>query len=106
MNKFLIAGVTTVVCATTILAGTSTAGADTAAAGQVTVFSTEFTELNVWENPSECSILRVGAHVLINQTDKPVQVYADPLCLTPGHTVRPGFGSHVTPGTGSFAVAD
>jgi hypothetical protein len=42
--------------------------------------------------------------VLINQTDKNVNVYADPFCVTPGLAVAPGYGSHVALGSGSFSV--
>lgn len=106
MNNLLVAGAAVVACAATIVAGTSAAANTAATKGWVTVFSTEFTKLTSWENPSGCSMLPVAAHVLINQTDKPVRVYSDPLCLTPGPTVRPGFGSHVTPDAGSFAVVE
>lgn len=72
--------------------------------GKVVVFSTEFTELATWEDPYGCVKLPLDTHVLINQTDKAVLIYADPFCLTPGLTVAPGYGSHVAPGSGSFSV--
>ena len=42
--------------------------------------------------------------MLTNHTDRPVTVYTDPFCLTPGLTVQPGYGSHVAPGSGSFSA--
>ncbi|HEX2133593.1 MAG TPA: hypothetical protein VHH15_18775 [Actinophytocola sp.] len=103
MRKLLAAGFATALAA--ILLAGSPASADAAKAqGNVTVFSTEFTELDVWENPSGCQKLPIAAHVLVNQTDQPVEIYGDPLCLTPSLTVQPGFGSHVAPGSGSFSA--
>lgn len=80
------------------------AGQAAASTGTVTVFSTEFQQVNTWENPSGCHLLPLGAHVLINQTDQPVSIYADPFCATPSLTVQPGYGSHVPPQVGSFSA--
>ncbi|KOV77991.1 hypothetical protein [Nocardia sp. NRRL S-836] len=75
-----------------------------AAEGRVAVFSTEVTPVAVYEDPNGCTTLPPDAHVLVNLTDTEVVVYGDPLCLTPGVAVAPGYGSHVTPGSGSFSV--
>jgi hypothetical protein len=75
-----------------------------AATGQVVVFSTELTPLKVYDNPSGCLTFPPLAHVLNNQTDKPVTVHGDPFCLTPGLKVLPGYGMHVPAGYGSFSV--
>ncbi|GAA4205464.1 hypothetical protein [Actinocatenispora rupis] len=75
-----------------------------AAQGQVTVFSSELTPLDTYVNPSGCYKLPIAAHVLTNQTDSPVHVYADPFCVTPSLTVNPGYGSHVAAGSGSFSA--
>ena len=75
-----------------------------AATGQVVVFSTELTPVTVYENPRGCKAFPPLAHVLNNQTDKPVRIHGDPLCLTPGMTVLPGYGMHVPEGFGSFSV--
>ncbi|MGW0610720.1 hypothetical protein [Streptomyces sp. NPDC002788] len=83
-------------------AATGTAAA--AEPGEVVVFSTELTPLTVYHDPSGCQKLPLDAHVLTNRTDRPVTVYADPFCLTPGLTVEPGHGSHVAPGSGSFSA--
>jgi Na+-transporting NADH:ubiquinone oxidoreductase subunit NqrA len=100
VRRFLIGAVTlAAVCA---LAGPASAQ-PRAVAGTVTVFSTELTPLTVYQNPSGCNRLPDGAHVLTNQSSGLVTVYADPYCMTPGLTVRPGYGSHVTPGAGSFS---
>jgi hypothetical protein len=101
MKKFL-AGAAVIAAAAGLVAATpAAADPDT---GKVTVFSTEVTELTAWENPKGCVKLPVDAHVLLNQTEKDVQLHGDPFCLTPGVTVAPGFGSHVAPGSGSFSV--
>jgi hypothetical protein len=75
-----------------------------AATGQVVVFEHELIPLSVYTDPTGCTKLPMAAHVLINQTDEPVRIYADPLCLLPSLTVLPGNGSHVAPGSGSFSV--
>ncbi len=84
------------------------AGADVKLGGSsgssVAVFSTELTPLSRFDDPSGCKLLPPAAHVLVNLTPAPVRVYADPVCLGPSLTVQPGFGSHVTPGAGSFSA--
>ncbi|GAA0823688.1 hypothetical protein ACFQVD_03335 [Streptosporangium amethystogenes subsp. fukuiense] len=75
-----------------------------AATGEVVVFEVEPIPLKVYTDPSGCVKLPPAAHVLINQTDKPVRTYSDPLCLGPSLTVQPGYGTHVAPGSGSFSV--
>ncbi|MFG1998293.1 hypothetical protein ACGFNU_03985 [Spirillospora sp. NPDC048911] len=75
-----------------------------AATGDVIVFGSEYEELTTYNDPEGCHKLPLTAHVLINKTDKPVQTYGDPLCLTPSHTVRPGYGAHVEAGSGSFST--
>ncbi|MFD8481575.1 hypothetical protein [Kitasatospora sp. NPDC059673] len=72
--------------------------------GQVVVFSTELQPLDIYTNPSGCQQLPATAHVLNNQTDGPVQVYGNPLCLGPSVTVKPGHGTHVPGGAGSFSA--
>lgn len=77
-----------------------------ASSGRVTVFTTEVTPLKVYDDPSGCNALPPGAHVLTDETDSPVRVYADPFCLTPSLVVQPGYGTHVPPLAGSFSVDD
>lgn len=101
MKKFL-AGVA-LIAASTSLAAAAPAIAESNT-GKIIVFSTDFTEAAIWEDPDGCVKLPVDAHVLINQTDKDVLIYGDPFCLTPGLTVAAGYGSHVAPGSGSFSV--
>jgi hypothetical protein len=104
MRKFLASTAAIVFCALTVAAG-SAASADSAPdTGRVVVFSTELQELDVLENPEGCQKLPVAAHVLINETDKVVNTYGDPLCLAPNLSVQPGYGAHVASGTGSFSV--
>ncbi|MEU1719672.1 hypothetical protein [Nonomuraea sp. NPDC005692] len=76
-----------------------------AATGQVVVFQTEPVPLEIYDDPSGCTRLPLAAHVLNNQTDQPVRVHGDPFCLGPSVTVRPGYGSHVPAGSGSFSVS-
>ena len=88
-----------------LFAGTALSG--TAAAvepGEVVVFRTELSPLTVYEEPHGCHKLPADAHVLTNRTDRPVTVYGDPFCLTPGLVVQPGHGAHVAPGSGSFSA--
>lgn len=80
------------------LPGTASAASN----GDVTVFRTELSPLTVYENPTGCTKLPADSHVLVNRSDKPVTVYGDPFCLTPGLTVQPDHGAHVAPGSGSF----
>ncbi|MEU6414051.1 hypothetical protein [Microbispora sp. NPDC046933] len=68
------------------------------------VFSTEIQPLGIYTDPTGCTKLPITAHSLDNQTDAPVVVYADPLCLTPGITVNPGHGAHLPPHSGSFSM--
>ncbi|MEV4368579.1 hypothetical protein AB0J71_16025 [Nonomuraea sp. NPDC049637] len=76
-----------------------------AATGQVVVFQAELVPLEIYDDPSGCTRLPLAAHVLSNQTDRPVRVHGDPFCLGPSVTIQPGFGSHVPAGSGSFSVA-
>ncbi|QWF83839.1 hypothetical protein [Amycolatopsis sp. CA-230715] len=75
-----------------------------AAEGKVVVFETELNELTTYIDPEGCQKLPPLAHVLVNDTDSPVRIYADPFCLTPSLKVRPGYGSHVAPMSGSFSA--
>ncbi|GAA1973759.1 hypothetical protein [Amycolatopsis minnesotensis] len=75
-----------------------------AATGKVIVFEVEITSLTTYDNPSGCKKLPPLAHVLVNETDSPVKIYGDPFCLSPSLTVRPGYGSHVAPASGSFSA--
>ena len=105
MRKFLVSGAAIALCAIAVAAGAPASAATPAATGRVIVFSTEFQELDVWENPDErCRKLPLAAHVLVNQTDRPVHTYSDPFCIAPSLTMQPGYGGHVAAGTGSFSV--
>lgn len=75
-----------------------------AAEGMVTVYESEFTPVVHYSNPQGCHKLPLAAHVLVNETDRNVRTYLDPLCLVPSLTVAPGYGTHVALGTGSFSV--
>ncbi|MDA3643887.1 hypothetical protein LZ318_33265 [Saccharopolyspora indica] len=93
-----------VLLAVSALAMGLSAGTAAAAGGDVVVFETEVQQLTTYTSPEGCHKLPMAAHVLVNNTDKPVQIYGDPFCLTPSLTVAPGYGSHVAPGSGSFSA--
>lgn len=78
--------------------------AQAAATGDVVVFSTEVQPLDVYRDPSGCQQLPTVAHVLNNQTDRPVRVYGNPFCVGPSVVVQPGHGTHVPGGAGSFSA--
>ncbi|MFB8040992.1 hypothetical protein ACFC8F_06825 [Streptomyces hydrogenans] len=80
------------------------AGSAQAATGDVVVFSTEAQPLDVYRDPVGCRQLPTVAHVLTNQTDRPVRVYGNPFCLGPSVVVQPGYGTHVPGGAGSFSA--
>ncbi|MEU5849146.1 hypothetical protein [Saccharopolyspora shandongensis] len=80
------------------------AGSAAAANGEVVVFETEAQQLTTYAAPQGCEKLPLAAHVLVNNTDGPVRIYGDPLCMGPSVTVLPGYGSHVAPGSGSFSA--
>jgi hypothetical protein len=101
MRKIL-AGAAVIAVATTM--ATAAPAVAESAPGKVIVFSTEVTELTVWEDPAGCVKLPADAHVLVNQTDEDVTIYGDPFCIGPGLAVAPGFGSHVASGSGAFSV--
>lgn len=87
---------------TTVAAASTAEPANTP--GQVVAFTHEFTELKVWDNPKGCLPLPAGTHLIFNQTDKAITIYADPLCVVPIEPfarVKPGYGSHVS-AVGSF----
>jgi hypothetical protein len=86
-------------------AAAASAPAPAAAEGKVTIFSHELAPLIVHEDPTGCTLILPTAHVLINQTDTTIRIYADPLCLSPSLTVPPGYGFHVSPSSGSFVPA-
>src|SRR4051794_15082704 len=90
--------------AAAVLAFVGDAVPASAAQGQVVVFSTENAPLDKYDDPSGCTKLPDAAHVLDNLTDKPVTIYGDPQCLSPGPVVDPGYGTHVPAGSGSFSA--
>ncbi|MEU9184385.1 hypothetical protein AB0D14_07420 [Streptomyces sp. NPDC048484] len=101
MNRLRVPLVTLAALSLAVGMGSVPAHAST---GEVIVFGTEVEPVTTYENPSGCHKLPLSAHVLINKTDGPVQVYGDPLCLSPNLSVAPGHGSHVASGSGSFSA--
>jgi hypothetical protein len=83
-----------------------------AATGKVVVFSNEFTQLKVYNDPQGCNRVPATAHTLSNETDRSIWVYADPYCTIPATLPLTGnvgelpanYGTHVT-GVGSFKAA-
>ncbi|ANN17221.1 hypothetical protein SD37_17275 [Amycolatopsis orientalis] len=102
MNRLVSAALSAVVAAALLIVSSPSA---MAAAGNVVVFSTEFERLETYRNPEGCNKLPLSAHVLANLSSSDLVIHGDPLCLTPGLTVSPGYGSHVTPGSGSFSIS-
>ncbi|MBM7769864.1 hypothetical protein JOD54_000068 [Actinokineospora baliensis] len=100
---------TTLSCAaltTLALAPTAAADEPPPQPDQVVVFQFEFKPVTVYRAPSGCYTLPLASHVLINQTDRVVTIYHDPLCvfpIFPVHQLAPGNGTHVSP-VGSFRV--
>ncbi|WP_084734726.1 hypothetical protein [Actinophytocola xinjiangensis] len=75
-----------------------------AATGEVVAFVADLLPVTRFENPSGCTALPAGSHVIFNETDGPITVYGDPLCfvpLEPLATLEPGRSMHVTM-AGSF----
>jgi hypothetical protein len=79
-----------------------------AATGQVVVYTTQFRPLDIYENPRGCNKLPLDTHVVLNKTDSPIKVYADPFCVVPitedpttVGTLEPNHGTHAS-GAGSF----
>lgn len=85
----------------------SAAGAETPLGpDQVVAFTHEFTPLKVWKDPQGCQALPAGTHLIFNQTEKVITIYADPLCVVPIEPfakVKPGYGTHVS-AVGSFSA--
>ena len=76
-----------------------------AAEGKVLVFTTEISKATVYENPTGCTVFPPAAHIVINQTNVPIKIYAGPSCIgIPIVTAEPGEGGHISPvpGTNSF----
>ncbi|WP_062435896.1 hypothetical protein [Herbidospora daliensis] len=89
------------------LAGLAFATPALAADGPVVVFQNELTPLTIFEDPSGCMRLPLGASVVNNQTQGNINVYADPFCLipyVPASTIAPGYGARVM-GIGSFSAS-
>lgn len=85
-----------------------TAGAVPASAapnpGRVVAFVGDFLPLQVWDDPTGCNTLPAGTHVVFNDTDRTIVVYADPLCLVPSEPMSrlaAGHSMHVS-SVGSF----
>ncbi|WP_243787942.1 hypothetical protein [Saccharopolyspora gloriosae] len=92
------------VTAAALTVGFPTAAASAADTGQVLIFSTELEPVATYDSSSGCEKAPATAHVLINDTDDPVRIYADPFCVTPSLVIAPGHGAHIPPGTGSFSA--
>lgn len=79
-----------------LLVGTGTPA--NSAAGEVVLYSNEFTKVTTVVDPVNCTLLPIGAHLMLNLTDQPMALYLDPLCLlstVPASSVAPGGGGHV-----------
>ncbi|MCK2241566.1 MULTISPECIES: hypothetical protein [unclassified Crossiella] len=84
------------------LTGTAQA---TPAVGEVIVYSLDTMPVAIFDNPKGCYSIPVGAHVLINRTNRPVEIYPNPACLLlPILTLKEDTGAHAPPAAGSFRV--
>jgi len=78
--------------------------AATPATGRVVAFVADLLPVTTFENPSGCNQFPLGAHIVFNETDGPIEVFADPECfvpLEPLATLEAGRSMHVT-AAGSF----
>ncbi len=91
---------------TSITAGLLVVSAPHASAteGRVLVFTTEISKATVYENPTGCTVFPPAAHIVVNQTNTPIKIYAGPSCIGPSIPVESGWGGHISPvpGTNSF----
>ncbi|NUT93894.1 MAG: hypothetical protein HOY78_17930 [Saccharothrix sp.] len=106
MKRFTTALLGTL-CATALTVPLSPAAH--AAVGEVVVYTAEVVELAVFENPRGCYAIPEGAHVLINRTNKNVEVFGVPDCggpfpAPPIWVVQENYGGHVPPAAASFKV--
>jgi hypothetical protein len=76
---------------------------DVPSTNQVVVFTSELVPLQFYPDPHGCQPLPPLSHVVNNETPRTVYLHADPLCLTPGIPIRPGYGTHTTQVSGSFS---
>lgn len=80
------------------------APASAATPGTVIAHSSELQPLTIWQNPVGCKQLPVGTHIIFNELDHAITIYADPLCLlplAPISRVAAGYSTHVS-AIGSF----
>ena len=88
----------------TALATGMAAPASAAAPGTVIAHTSELQPLTIWQDPVGCKQLPVGTHIIFNETDRAITIYADPLCLLPAEPfarVAAGYSTHVS-AIGSF----
>ncbi|MGH3761628.1 hypothetical protein [Actinophytocola sp.] len=90
--------------ATMLTAGATASAAAEPDTPQVVAFIGDFLPTEVWDEPTGCNALPIGTHVVFNETDAPITVYVDPLCLiplAPLAKLEPGHSMHVS-AVGSF----
>ncbi|ASU82555.1 hypothetical protein CDO52_06945 [Nocardiopsis gilva YIM 90087] len=82
------------------------AGPVHAATGEIIVFTTEFEEITVYQDPASgsCRRLPATAHTVINRTDADVFIHAGTSCFGPGVQVAPDRGWHAPP-SGMFSIS-
>ncbi|MGH3693816.1 MAG: hypothetical protein ACRDRX_07485 [Pseudonocardiaceae bacterium] len=77
-----------------------------AAEGKVLVFTIELAAATVYDNPTGCIAFPPLAHIVVNQTNADIKIYAGPSCFGfPLVTAKPGYGGHISPipATNSFS---
>ena len=82
------------------IAGTAVAQAPS---DQVLVFIADaVVPVQKFQSPEGCHALPLGTHVVINDTDDAITLYAAPDCSGLGVPLDPGHGAHELPAFGSF----
>lgn len=104
LRRIASLAVTTAALVTTVAAPAAATPAPAPATGKVVAFVADLLPATVWENPKGCKQLPLGTHVIFNETEAPIEVFADPRCfvpLEPFARLEPGRSMHVS-AAGSF----
>lgn len=105
IHQALTLTLTTAAILTTPATPTATATTPTTPAnGQVVAFIGDFLPTKTWENPTGCHPLPPATHVIFNETNRTIEVFADPMCLIPLEPLTrlpPARSTHVS-SVGSF----
>ncbi|GAB3302009.1 hypothetical protein [Parasphingorhabdus pacifica] len=89
--------------ASSAAAGESSAGSEKQS-GEVIVFTVDFAPVTKFPSPEGCNTLPTGTHVVVNNTDSEVRIYADPNCFGPSLRLDPDYAAHELPAFGAFSA--